>query len=98
MAPLVLQHARESGIFAAKQALGKGNGSPYTYTPYFYSRVFDLGWEVIAFCSPVLARHESLNFATDCGFSFRRIAIVSVFALMSLDQNECDIVRVQLCH
>ena len=42
----MLQHARESGIFAAKQALGKGNGSPYTYTPYFYSRVFDLGWEV----------------------------------------------------
>eukprot|EP00208_Stichococcus_sp_RCC1054_P003758 CAMPEP_0206138822 /NCGR_PEP_ID=MMETSP1473-20131121/3713_1 /ASSEMBLY_ACC=CAM_ASM_001109 /TAXON_ID=1461547 /ORGANISM="Stichococcus sp, Strain RCC1054" /LENGTH=434 /DNA_ID=CAMNT_0053532349 /DNA_START=198 /DNA_END=1502 /DNA_ORIENTATION=+ len=40
-----VQHARESGTFAAKEVLGKGDGSPYTYTPYFYSRVYDLGWE-----------------------------------------------------
>lgn len=38
-----VQHARESGMYAAREVFGK-NSEVYKYTPYFYSRVFDLQW------------------------------------------------------
>jgi hypothetical protein len=42
---LWLQHARESGAYVARELLGKEQPD-YDYLPYFYSRIYDLGWEV----------------------------------------------------
>jgi monodehydroascorbate reductase (NADH) len=38
-----VQHARESGAFVARELLGKQQDD-YDYLPYFYSRIYDLGW------------------------------------------------------
>lgn len=39
------QHARESGAYVARELLGKQQPD-YDYMPYFYSRIYDLGWVV----------------------------------------------------
>jgi monodehydroascorbate reductase (NADH) len=39
-----VQHARESGAYVARELLGKQQPE-YDYLPYFYSRIYDLGWE-----------------------------------------------------
>jgi hypothetical protein len=44
-----LQHARESGAYVARELLGKQQPE-YDYLPYFYSRIYDLGWEVRVLC------------------------------------------------
>lgn len=39
-----VQNARETAAHAVASILGKSSGD-YDYLPYFYSRVFDLGWK-----------------------------------------------------
>lgn len=39
-----VQNARESGAYAARDALKGPQSAPYDYLPYFYSRIYDLGW------------------------------------------------------
>jgi len=43
-------HAREHGRFAGANMAGAHK--PYDYLPYFYSDLFDLGWEAVGECDP----------------------------------------------
>ncbi|SFB99635.1 NADPH-dependent 2,4-dienoyl-CoA reductase, sulfur reductase [Alkalibacterium subtropicum] len=47
-----VDHARKSGTAVGKSMAGAGE--PYDYTPYFYSKVFDISWKAIGTLDPDL--------------------------------------------
>lgn len=44
-----VKNARQTGALAVAAILAPGETQDFDYLPYFYSRVFDLGWQVGAF-------------------------------------------------
>ena len=59
-----VQHARSSAAFVARDIVARSSSSPsspsYAYLPYYYSRVFDLGWVFYGSSSP--GSTESVEF------------------------------------
>lgn len=47
-----VDHARKSGTTVGKNMAGANE--PYNYTPYFYSKVFDISWQAIGKLDPEL--------------------------------------------
>ncbi|KRM83222.1 FAD/NAD(P)-binding oxidoreductase [Liquorilactobacillus vini] len=51
-----VMHATKSGYVAGQNLAGKP--TDYTYTPYFYSRVFDVSWEAFGKISSGLSMYQ----------------------------------------
>ena len=58
-------HARMSAAQAVTAIMAPGEAKDYDYLPFFYSRVFDLGWQVSASSTPSpLVQHAAWRAGT----------------------------------
>ncbi len=75
-----VSHARLSAALAMAEMLKPGSTDDYDYLPYFYSRIFDLHWEVGMLADPLISDRRSFMETVRFLYSFSRLVPFSCSA------------------